>query len=324
MIDALSAEPLRFTVVVPTFNRPRLLRQCLIALSHLDYPADQYEIVIVDDGSRQPIDSIVASVPLAAKVTVLCLSNGGPARARNAGARIAQGAMLAFTDDDCGPAPAWLKALDRAAEAQPGAMLGGRTLNALPHNDYSSASHALHEFVYEYFNHAPRECHGALPVRRWAEDRLSFASNNLAVPTRQFLNMEGFDEAFDRAAQEDRDLCERWRELGLSLMYVPKAEVHHAHWLNLSKYLHQHYSYGRGAYLYHTRRMGRTGQFIEPEWRFYRDLLISPWRMKQRMPAHWLATLLALALAANTVGHLITALRRAGRWTTASPSDQAP
>ena len=43
--------PARFSVVVPTYNRPARLAACLAAVAALDYPRDAFEVVVVDDGS---------------------------------------------------------------------------------------------------------------------------------------------------------------------------------------------------------------------------------------------------------------------------------
>ena len=78
--------------------------------------------------------------------------HAGPAAARNKGATCASGEFLAFTDDDCQPDPHWLTAFAERFVATPEHLIGGRTLNALPGNFYSAASHAIMEVVYEHFN----------------------------------------------------------------------------------------------------------------------------------------------------------------------------
>ena len=44
--------PCSFSIVVPTYNRPDILAGCLRSLDALDYPADRYEIIVVDDGTQ--------------------------------------------------------------------------------------------------------------------------------------------------------------------------------------------------------------------------------------------------------------------------------
>jgi len=75
------------SVVVPTCGRPELLKRCLDALDAQTLPAEQMEIIIVDDTH----------------------SRRGPAAARNKGWRRANGDLIAFTDDDTVPDPRWLE-----------------------------------------------------------------------------------------------------------------------------------------------------------------------------------------------------------------------
>ena len=51
-----------FSVIVPTYERPEQLRTCLDSLARLDYPAERFEVIVVDDGSKSPPTEIVAAV----------------------------------------------------------------------------------------------------------------------------------------------------------------------------------------------------------------------------------------------------------------------
>ena len=114
-----------FSVIVPTWNRPVELATCLRALVSLDYPADRYEVVVVDDGSDPPVEPPRDLARPGLRVRVLAQPNRGPSAARNEGARAAEGEMLAFTDDDCAPDPGWLRSLAAAAATAPRSLLGG-------------------------------------------------------------------------------------------------------------------------------------------------------------------------------------------------------
>ena len=130
----------RFSIVIPTYDRPRPLSACLEAMSGLEYPRDRFEVIVVDDGSPEPPEAAAAPFRDRLDLTLLRLPHAGPATARNAGASRARGEYLAFTDDDCAPDPGWLHALAARFAAEPGGLLGGRTINRLPENPYSSAS----------------------------------------------------------------------------------------------------------------------------------------------------------------------------------------
>src|ERR1700674_3238284 len=90
-----------FSIVVPTYNRPGPLSQCLESIALIDYPADRFEVIVVDDGSHPSPCEIVARYGKRFPIRLLSKENGGPASARNFGARVARGDYLFFTDDDC-------------------------------------------------------------------------------------------------------------------------------------------------------------------------------------------------------------------------------
>jgi len=100
-----------FSVIVPTYNRPRELADCVASLARQEYPRDQFEVIVVDDGSAVSPAAVIAPFRNCLNVEVHRVTNGGPGAARNRGAHLARGRILAFTDDDCRPSPNWLKML---------------------------------------------------------------------------------------------------------------------------------------------------------------------------------------------------------------------
>jgi glycosyltransferase involved in cell wall biosynthesis len=286
-----------FSVVVPTYRRPDKLAACLAALACQRLPRDAFEVVVVDDGSGEPPRGVVAEANLNA--CLIEASHAGPAAARNLGAAKSRGRWLAFTDDDCGPAPEWLAAFSARAETAPDAVLGGYTENALGQNPYATASHDLLHYLYRYFNPDPNCAH-------------LFASNNLCVPRAGFLEVGGFDAAAfrDLAGGEDREFCERWVDRGRRMEYVPEAVVRHAHPLDLQRFWRQHFAYGRGAYRLRVAR-GRRGAGavkVEPP-NFYLGLLLAGKRASAVETVR-LVSLLGLSQVANAAGFFYE-LRRA-------------
>jgi GT2 family glycosyltransferase len=222
------------SVVVPTRDRLAPLRDCLDALSAQTI-ADRLDIVVVDDGSvaAESVRDLVAEYPAA---RLLRGSGGGPAGARNAGARAAKGTLLCFTDDDCSPRPDWaerlVEALQEGAEAVAGVTLSGGGALA-------DAS--------EIVAHAPS-------VVEDGGDTLTFApSNNLAC-TRRLVELIEFDESYPGAAGEDRDWSARLRAAGYALRLEPAAVIVHRQDLTFGGFLRQQIRYGQGAY-----RFRRTG-----------------------------------------------------------------
>jgi GT2 family glycosyltransferase len=271
------------TVIVPTLDRPGPLAACLDGLAGLDYPADRLQVVVVDDGSRTPVDAraIEARFP----VEVLRRERGGPAAARNHGALNATGELLAFVDDDCVPRPDWLRRLGERFIAGPERGVGGRTVNGVPANPYSDAAQLVIDVGYLQ--------NAGDAARRW------FATNNLAVAADGFRALGGFDASYRTA--EDRDFCSRWAESGRRLAYEPAAVVEHFSALDLRRFTRLHFAYGRGAYRFHRDRR-RRGRPVPIEGSYYAKLAREPFRRATLPRAVALETLLLIWHLANTAG----------------------
>jgi len=282
-----------FSIVVPTYRRPVELAGCLDAITQLDYPTDRFEVIVVDDGSGAPPEEAVAAVRGRVDVTLLAPTHRGPAATRNAGAARARGDVLAFTDDDCAPDATWLRAFARCLDPNATCAAGGRTLNARPRNIYSTTSQLLIDYLYAYYN---------------AESTRArfFTSNNLAVPTRGFWEVGGFDATFPLAAGEDREFCDRWVHRGRRLVYARDALIRHAHTLTMRRFWRQHFNYGRGAFHFHRIRAarGQERMRIEPP-AFYLGLLGHPFSHAPRQRALSLAMLTIVAQIANATGFFV-------------------
>ena len=285
------------TLVIPTYNRPQRLRECLAAVAALDYPREQFDVVVVDDGSPQAVapvvDEVVASTNRTLRATTIRQPNAGPAAARNRGARHATGDLLAFTDDDCAPAPDWLHQMAARLVEQPDALVGGRTINALVDNPVSEAAQSLIDYIYSYENQRPG-------------DARFFASNNIAMSTACFHDVGGFDTSYPLAAGEDREFCDRWRTSGLPRIYAPEAIIHHRHALTVRSFWRQNFNYGRGAYQVHQMRAQQSGGGVRfGALSFYGGLLAHPLRTRGITPrALGETALFALSQMAIGCGYL--------------------
>ena len=112
------------SVVIPAYAFPEGLDRLLAALARQEIAA-RFEVLVMDDGSPVPLEPITVRYRDRLNLRYVRLENGGPARARNAGARAAVGQWLAFTDHDCEPAPDWLVHLTCEWERAGPALLGG-------------------------------------------------------------------------------------------------------------------------------------------------------------------------------------------------------
>jgi glycosyltransferase involved in cell wall biosynthesis len=95
------------SVIIPTFNEEENIAQCLVSLSHQNIPRTDYEIIVVDGGSKD------ATCEIAKKYAdqVFTQTSKKVGGARNDGAKAAKGEIVATTDADCILPPDWIKNL---------------------------------------------------------------------------------------------------------------------------------------------------------------------------------------------------------------------
>lgn len=284
-----SGRPPLLSIIIPTYNRPDSLRNCLISLARLRAESETFEIIVVDDGSDPPCEPIIKTLSLDRNCLVLRQENKGPATARNHGARNARGHFLAFIDDDCSAPSDWLTHVVRGLDDR--VMIGGITKNMLP-GIYSEASQILVDYLYQQFS-----------IKKGTANFIT--SNNMIIPKSLFKKIGGFCEIFQKAAAEDRDFCFRWLMLGHEIRLVPDIVVEHYHKMTFHQFIRQHFSYGFGAYLYHERRKiyGARKIKLEPI-RFYFQLLLFPYLKgkKRHAKAFPLSICLLLSQICNCAG----------------------
>lgn len=281
--------PIKFSIIVPTWNRPELLMGCLKAFEQLEYPRNGFEIIVVDDGSSVPLRPVVHHFSSKIPLRFFRQSNAGPAAARNLGAEKANEPYFVFTDDDCRPSSDLLLALSaRFAESQ-NIAISGRRLTVFDNNIFSVASEAITEIACTHFN--------------GDGERAQFVStSNLAVPAKLFRDIGGFDESFKTA--EDRDLGRRLRERDYTVHYAPEAIVYHAHSLTLATLLKRYFQIGKGARRYAHAKSVRGQSITRPDLLFYKKLIYSPISKRKDWAGALLSVLIALAQAANALGYL--------------------
>lgn len=176
--------------------------------------------------------------------------------------------------------------------------LGGRTINGVPNNPYSTASQLVVDYLCTHWNSDPK--------------RATFlTSNNLALPAERFHTLGGFDASWKRAAGEDRELCDRWISRGYWMMYVPDAVVEHFYTLTWRTFFSQHFNYGRGA-LYFRRASASRHQGsgkTEPA-QFYLGVLRYPLSQARASKALVFAALIMGAQVANAAGFFWESAKR--------------
>jgi glycosyltransferase involved in cell wall biosynthesis len=118
----------RFSVVICTRNRARLLERAIESVLAQRYPAHLYEVIVVDNGSTAPVRAVCEHHRRSAAVLLAYYveERAGVAFARNLGAARAQYEYVAFLDDDATACPGWLAEFDRAIRLYGALVVGGR------------------------------------------------------------------------------------------------------------------------------------------------------------------------------------------------------
>jgi glycosyltransferase involved in cell wall biosynthesis len=226
VVDRSSKPAPLISVVIPAFSRPAQLRSLLSELFDQQAPPGGFEVIVVDDGSPEPIEpaigDLLATAPI--ETRVLRRPNGGPSTARNHGASAARGEYLLFIDDDlsipvdlvsthleihreCGPALVNCE-LDWRIEAEPepfARWYRNRTA------DWSQAraetGKEIGSGVYEI----------SAPMASTA---------NLSLPRAEFERLNGFDPAYPYGC-EDQDFSGRADRAGLRILHSDRTRVVH-------------------------------------------------------------------------------------------------
>ncbi|MCZ0899671.1 glycosyltransferase, partial [Microcoleus sp. HI-ES] len=173
----------------------------------IEYPRDKFQVIVVNDSTEISVENTISPFQNQLNITLLTQPNSGPATARNTGSFAAEGTFLVFTDDDCTVGVDWLQNLEKRFVETPDCLIGGRTVNALPDNIYSTASQQLIDYLYSYYNAIG--------------DRAQFfTSNNFALPAEAFQKIGGFETSFSLSAGEDREVCDRGLHSGHAALYA--------------------------------------------------------------------------------------------------------
>jgi len=198
-----------WSVIVPVHNGAATLGRCLSALAAASGPG--VELLVVDDAST---DESAAIAEANGATVVSRRTRGGPAAARNAGARAARGELLLFLDADCEIHPDALAIVAAAFADDPAvdAVFGS-------YDDRPEARGAVSRFknLFHHWTH-----------QRAAAEAETFWAGCGAMRRERFLALGGFDERrYPEPSIEDIELGCRLRRAGGRIRLVPSLQVRH-------------------------------------------------------------------------------------------------
>jgi len=181
---------MRATIQLCTYNRAHLLGRVLDGCFEQTLSGSEYEIVLVDDGSRDETPHVIEAAKRRAtcKFVVVTQPNGGLARARNAGIARATGERIIFIDDDVLPTPAFVAEHLRSHAAHPAAIVRGAVLNTVSFERLPTPTWSLANYSGNFF---------------W--------TSNVSLPLATLRAVGNFTETFREYGWEDIELGMRLR-----------------------------------------------------------------------------------------------------------------
>lgn len=252
----------RLSVVIPTFQRRRLVVEAVASLGRQVF-GGRFEVIVVVDGSSDGSADAVRGMRMPFPLRVLEQRNAGAARARNAGAAAATGEILLFLDDDMEADPGLLAEHDRLQREGWPVVSGHMPLHPSSTGLLSRA------------------------VGIWSEDRLSrlaatgddlpfgeILTGQLSIAHDLFDAIGGFDERFTEGGtygDEDLDFAARLIARGARATFAPAAISRQRYVVTPRQHLRQWRETGRadvafarkhpdaGARLFDERGRGRRG-----------------------------------------------------------------
>ncbi len=291
---------MRVSVVIPTYNRSRILvrtlealgRQTLIEGSGADSGGGgPYEVIVVDDGSTddtaERVREISAGYP--ARLVYLHQENRKQGAARNLGVRRARGEWLVFLGDDTVPASDFLEEHLRARDGV--AQEEAERVVAIGYTPWAREYPRTRfmEYVGEegwQFGFSLIEDKSCVPFN-------FFYTSNLSISREFFRESGGFDEDFGEYGWEDIELGWRLHRMGMRLVYHPRAVSYHHHPTSVRAFVRRQRRVGASAWNFYRKHpemvdflnVGRLPRYRLRD-RVRMELLtwICAWTEKQRWP----------------------------------------
>lgn len=197
---------MRVSVIVPHYDDLRSLDICLCALGKQTFSKTDFETIVADNGSPQGLHEVERVV--AGRALLISISEKGAGPARNGGAAVSKGEILAFLDSDCVPEPKWIA--EGVAALARHDVVGG-SVNVFAGDPEKLTAPEAFECIFAFNNENY--------LRR----------KGFVVSANLFCSKVVFDQVggFATDVSEDVDWCHRASAQGLRIGYAPKAAVGH-------------------------------------------------------------------------------------------------
>ncbi len=217
---------MRYSIIIPLFNRPEEIRELLDSLTTQEYWLDT-EVIIVEDGSTIKSNDIVASYTDRLDIKYLEKENSGPAMARNYGVKHSCGEWLIFLDSDTVMPKEWLQAVNKEIVKGEIDAYGGPDRAS---KDFSPIQKAINYSMTSLFTT------GGIRGNKKSVEKFHPRSFNMGIRREWFDRVDGFAQM---RFGEDVDLSIRLIKAGARTVLIPEAWVYHKRRVDFKKFFRQ-------------------------------------------------------------------------------------
>jgi glycosyltransferase involved in cell wall biosynthesis len=232
-----------FSVVICTYRRAELIERSMRSVFEQRYPADRFELIVVNNASPDDTEAIVQRTAADSPVpfTYLVEERNGLSYARNAGIAAASNEFVAFLDDDAVACGDWLAHFNGVIDEQRALVVGGRVEKAFDDGfeppDWFESQYAKHMFGINYRDRGRKE--KVFRIRY----PLYLGGGNIAYARRLFEHFGGFDPRLGRDGKSLRGGEESYLNLILDRHDIPMYYTDDAwidHYLETSRLTKKH------------------------------------------------------------------------------------
>ena len=228
---------MRYSIIVPVFNRPDEVDELLESLS--SQTLKDFEVVIVEDGSQIPCKDVCDKYANILDLHYYFKENSGPGQSRNYGVERAQGEYVIILDSDAVTPPGFMQAIDDELKRQPTDAWGGPDA---AHESFSDIQKAISYAMTSFFTTG-----GIRGGKKQLDKKFYPRSFNLGVRREVYQQLGGFTtERFSKMSLygEDIDFSLRIYKNGYNCRLFPEAWLWHKRRTDFRKFWRQVYNSG--------------------------------------------------------------------------------
>lgn len=229
-----------YSFVIPVYNRPQEILELLESMTKMEFKED-FEIVIVEDGSSETSETIVKSFSDRLHISYYFKPNSGPGPSRNYGMRKAKGNYFIILDSDVLMSPDYLKTVDAFLEQNYYDCFGGADA-AL--DSFTPIQKAIN------FTMTSLLTTGGIRGNEKQIGKFEPRSFNMGISKKAFEATQGFDRIHPG---EDPDLSAKIRKAGMETAFIPNAAVYHKRRISWKNFFRQVNKFGKVRPILNTR-----------------------------------------------------------------------